>query len=663
MTKNGWLTILWLLCLTLAAGCGGDDDDDSAGDDSVDDDATPGDDDSSGDDEADAVSSASPENDSQVLTPAHDGWGSAACLTCHADPHRGGFIEGECVTCHGRNGAPDRPTGHAIADCASCHADSHQEMNFAERHCTACHKFAAGDACPATADYDVVVIGAGGGGLAAANMLAQAGLKTALVEKQYKVGGYMANFRRGDYRFEASLHAIGGLSGGESKDAFEDFHQLGIFDRLELHRSDPMYRSVFPGLTVDVPADLAAYQARLTELFPAEAAGIAALFAELQAIDLVLNAVTRLEENFNLDDLQILLANPGPTLRLLLYMKLSLKEMAARYISDPQLTGLWEQLVTFLGGGPADLQALYFLTMWFSYHGGGYYYPLGGSEAIAEAMADVFLESGGTLLLNTRATKIVIADGRATQVRTENDVCLNARYVVSNANAPDTLLNLVGEQYLPADYTAKLKQMTIGAATLQIFLGVDRDYAEYFPGTHEIMINETFDQDESYRFVADGDPEKVPIIIADYSVVDPTAAPAGKNVIAMATYLPYDWQETWQYAKGYERYDEFKEETAAIFIDRAEKFLPDLSQHVEVLEVGTPVTNSLFSLNPLGTIYGWANTPEQGTLRRLSQQTPIDNLLLAGAWTFPGGGQAAVISSGMSAAGMVLDKEAAGGSR
>ncbi len=52
---------------------------------------------------------------------------------------------------------------------------------------------------------------------------------------------------------------------------------------------------------------------------------------------------------------------------------------------------------------------------------------------------------------------------------------------------------------------------------------------------------------------------------------------------------------------------------------------------------------------------GWSNTVDQIMLYRLPQETPIENLVLSGAWTFPGSGQSAVLMSGMSAAEIILD--------
>ena len=62
--------------------------------------------------------------------------------------------------------------------------------------------------------YDAIVIGAGGGGLAAASKLALGGMKVLVIEQHSKVGGYMGNFERGDYTFEISLHAMDGLDPG-----------------------------------------------------------------------------------------------------------------------------------------------------------------------------------------------------------------------------------------------------------------------------------------------------------------------------------------------------------------------------------------------------------------------------------------------------------------
>ena len=293
--------------------------------------------------------------------------------------------------------------------------------------------------------------------------------------------------------------------------------------------------------------------------------------------------------------------------------------------------------------------------MWNSYHFGGYYYFIGGSQSVSDALAEVIKSNGGEIKLNTLVTKIVLENGRAVAVRTEDGFEYKCRYVVSNANAPDTFYKLVGKEYLPEAYVKKLESLKIGLSPYVVYLGVNHDYREKFPaGVHELMITESYSQPENFKYFSEGDISKVSYAIADYSLVDPTAAPKGKSVICLTTMMPYDYQDGWHEKESYAKYRALKEETANVLIKRTEKYLPGLSSYVEVLEVGSPRTMEHFTLNPRGTIFGWDNSPDQSMLRRLKQETPIKNLFLAGAWTFPGGGQSAVLSSGLMAANKIL---------
>ena len=56
--------------------------------------------------------------------------------------------------------------------------------------------------------YDVVVVGAGNGGLAAAAVTSQAGFKVLLLEKHNIPGGSASSFKRGRFEFEPSLHEL-----------------------------------------------------------------------------------------------------------------------------------------------------------------------------------------------------------------------------------------------------------------------------------------------------------------------------------------------------------------------------------------------------------------------------------------------------------------------
>ncbi|MDD5224016.1 MAG: NAD(P)/FAD-dependent oxidoreductase [bacterium] len=500
--------------------------------------------------------------------------------------------------------------------------------------------------------YDAVVVGAGGGGMAAAAKLALGGLKVLVIEQHDKVGGFMSAFERNDYRFEVSLHAMDGMG-------IEAFDDLGIDKKVRLHKTDPAYRSVFPDAYFDIPADAEKYRQLLKEKFPAESKGIDKLWKDLHSIDYIMNNLMNLEAKKNIgSSLLKILTSPCKLWILHKFWTGNSTDTLGAYIKDPKLFTLFTQLMAYTGIDPDNVSGMLFAMMWVSYHFHGFYYFEGGSQAVTKALAEVVQEHGGKVLLNTLVTRIVMKDGLAVAVQTKDGKEFPCRYVVSNANAPDTFFKLVGREYLPQDYAKNLDNMKIGASAYAVYLGVNKDLSgEFPPGIHSYFVNPGWDQAETFRYFREGIPEKAMFGLINYTMADPTDAPKGKNVIALVSMMPYDYKGDWLMSQGYDKYKALKEEVAQKFIERGTKLVPSLKSSIELMEVGTPKTMERYTLNPKGTIFGWEYSINQSMFKRLPQKTPIDNLYLAGAWTFPGGGQSAVLLSGLETAKMILKRE------
>ena len=133
--------------------------------------------------------------------------------------------------------------------------------------------------------YDVIVIGAGLGGLTAAALLAQAGRKTLLIERNYGVGGAASTYKAGDLVIEASLHET-----SDPHDPIDPKHhvlaKIGVLDKVAWVPTGSVYevRGGPLGVPFVLPEGFAAARAALTDRFPAARSGIGPVLDDMEAI-------------------------------------------------------------------------------------------------------------------------------------------------------------------------------------------------------------------------------------------------------------------------------------------------------------------------------------------------------------------------------------------
>lgn len=149
------------------------------------------------------------------------------------------------------------------------------------------------------------------------------------------------------------------------------------------------------------------------------------------------------------------------------------------------------------------------------------------------------------------------------------------------------------------------------------------------------------------------------MVITDYTHVDPGCAPEGHASVVVTAMLPWDHEDVWGTAGDLNdyhrnaRYLQVKEEVAERLLRAAEEAVPGLRSDVRYREASTPLTNFQYTRNPGGTIEGYENTVENSGMGWLPQETPLENLFLAGAWT-NGGGMNPAMESGVGAARKAL---------
>jgi len=500
------------------------------------------------------------------------------------------------------------------------------------------------------AEYDVIIIGAGMGGLSAGAHLASNGLKVLVLEQHHKVGGCTTNFTRGDYTFEVALHE---LSGGGTLRLME---LCGVREKVEIYDLPDFYRSVYPGdpgIDITMPTDWEGWDNTLKEQWPEEAAGIDTFHELCTTVFSDIMAVSQLFRYSGFEAFTKKMSVPLKHKSLLTWSKRTLGDLMDECFIDEYLKAVVYQLWVYYGAPVPDQISLLTLAATEVFLSDGVKHVMGTSQALSNAYAERIEEMGGTVLTGNLVTEIIIEDGVAKGVVTEYGDVYTGRYVICNTDPYQMIFDLIGEENLPEKYVDKITGMKVANSLFVTYLGLDVDLKALGYDDTETFYNYTTDTEVLYDNMMSANFAEGMVSITVYSNYgDPIYAPPGKSVVALLEYSDYN-----SWPSDPEEYEIMKEEKAWEMIELAANVIPELADpdNIEVMEIMTPVTINEFTKNYHGIPYGFYTDLEYW--EKIPQTTPIENVYIAGNWTKAWHGVGPSQVNGWMAARLIMDVE------
>ena len=478
-------------------------------------------------------------------------------------------------------------------------------------------------------NYDVIIIGAGLGGLTAGAKLAKEGKSVLLLEQHDRPGGCATTFKRREFTMEVGLHEMDGLHPRDIKRRIFDDIELG--DRVKFLPVPEFYRFINEGYDLVVPHDPEEAKALLKKAFPGEEKGIDDYFYH------VLNVR------------RVMVAHKGKPDR-------NVGVFLDEIIGDEDLKLVLLGNLGYYHDDPYSLSWLYYLNAQGSYYGGAASFIQGGSQCLSDALSDLIKEQGGEVRLNQLATSIDYQGDKVSGVSFKEMKGKNkgrieqasSAQIIMNGSIPGLSGLLSKRDAAPLDQS--IKDMAIGASLLTVYYGFNKPLQEIGNKNYS-----TFIYDGSVRSQKDilgnnhSDFSKRSFTFVDYGQVDSRLAPEGKSVGAVcAIDYPSDWESLER-----SEYMRMKEDVADIITGRLEKILPGFRDAVEYVEVATSLSVERFTLNPKGAVYGFAQHPGR-SLDYLN--TLPENIFIASAWGKIGGGFSGAMVSGYMTAMDLLRK-------
>lgn len=458
--------------------------------------------------------------------------------------------------------------------------------------------------------HDAVVVGSGLGGLSAAALLARAGKRVLVVERNDAAGGFAHAFQRDGCTFDPAIHAT-----GEIEFITNMLDHLGVVDRVTFLPVDALFGVVFPDFRLTLPFGIERVVETLAEEFPDEAAGIGELFMLREQI---FHEASQLPHAVDIKDLDAAAARFPTFFR---YRSLTLEQAVALQLRDPRLRAIVASIWPYVGSPPSRCGFL-FSTQLLGSLISGTAYAQGSFQSLVDALVAAIEDSGGTIALDAEATGIRVHDGAVRAVAVGGDE-IPARVVVSNADATATLSRLVGDANLPRSYVRKLNRLKPGLSAFSVYTSTSLDL-DALGATHETFVFRHWDHDETYGDILDGRPGGMWMSIP--SLVDPSVAPAGRHTVILTSLARHDAHD---WATESDRF-------ADLLVDELENIYPGFRAASTVHAVASPPTFARATDVRDGAIYGWEMTPQQTASGRLTHETPIGGLYLSGAWTQQG---------------------------
>jgi phytoene dehydrogenase-like protein len=461
----------------------------------------------------------------------------------------------------------------------------------------------------------ITIIGAGIAGLATGVYARLNGYDARIYEMHSLPGGLCTSWRRKGYLADGCIHWLCGSGPGPSLHKY--WQELGVGE-LEYVNHRVYIRLEFEDLTFNVYTDAGELEHEMLRIAEEDGAAIADFCGAIRQYAAWGGDIPQTAEG-------------------LAYLQRWSQETIGSFCAKLQSAALRRVLTTMAWADAPVMFAM--LPLGYS-HARSAGYPIGGSLEFARTIEQRFLDLGGEVHYDARVEKILVEDGRAVGLQLANGETVWEREgeIVSTMDARTTFYELLGDSYLNPGIRAWFEQVPVIGSPVQLTFGVDLPLTDVPTATNGILFR------PAVPVMLYG--EELHWLNAEVFSFDPTAAPEGKSMLRVSLHGNYAFWANLR--KDPDAYAAEKQRLASEVTAALDARFPGLAQHVEMVDVATPLTFERYTGNWQGSSQGWVPLPQAYALQAQSAQEGnwpasravpgVAHFYTAGQWVEPFGG-------------------------
>jgi prolycopene isomerase len=429
--------------------------------------------------------------------------------------------------------------------------------------------------------YDVIVVGAGLGGMIADSLLAKRGLSVLLIDQQNKPGSACTSFIREDHVFDVGAAMLYGF--GEK--GFRPFHFLinELEEPIDVIPHKTLARMTFEGNEIVLWPDIDRFLEELYQLFLQEKSGLKSFYTDLYKLykNVVIKnqLISPPSELSPRQKLLQLLSDPLVIIKVQRLLSTSTLNLMKKYLHTPEVINFFDKLCSAYSYTTAEqTPAVFVATMFIDNHVGEVYFPADGAQMLPNIIEKAFERDNGQVIYRQLVDEILFQGGKICGVRLIDGRKIRAERVIANA----TVWNIYGKLIKPAHIDPeRLKWAhslipTFPSMTLYMILEGEGFTDNLYPW--EIF-------NENRKVVVSLD-----LRLYINSLVDATLCPPDHLVVmAMAPNL-CQWPHADEPGYHSPEYEYRKQREAERMLDQIEQHIQGFRKHICSLIIGTPTT-------------------------------------------------------------------------
>jgi all-trans-retinol 13,14-reductase len=467
------------------------------------------------------------------------------------------------------------------------------------------------------AEYDIVIIGSGLGGLVCGAILGMEGYRVCILEKNRQLGGCLQSFAREKALFDSGVHYIGGLSEGQT--LYQVFKYLGLMDQLKLQKMDEAAFDKIVFLEDEKEYSFAqGYEKFISTLaadFPDEEEKIRAYCEKIKEIC----------SKFPLYNLRI---GDG------MAEKADVLDIDTRTFieSITDNTRLQEVLAgnNTLYAGVGDKTPFYVHALVLNSYIESSWKCVDGGSQITKHLAKKIRQHGGVIRNHAEVIRIHEENGKVQYVELAEGSKVYGNQFISNVH-PKQTLQMTESPLLRPVFRKRIEGLENTISSFCVFAVMKPGSIPYY--SHNYYIHDK----EAVWQAIDFDEEKWPQnCCVFFSASSRTSTHA--EAVCILAYMPYEevaaWKDTFntdsEPADRGEDYTAWKKEKAEKLIGFVERKFPGLSANIQSYYTSTPLSYRDYIGSSDGSMYGIAKDYKDPLSTFISPRTRIPNLFLTG---------------------------------